>query len=156
MSKDIINIQLEDSVVSISCEHEKGSHVYILDEELVINDNWSIKKVIKQCDIGDYHENYEYIIKDSIGREKVKKYYYTGRSWHYKNECDLMPADNFSIGGVLSFFIRNSPIFKCKNWGEYEAYRYMYEIKKHTLHEYRLREHLYQIKTLVEKFFAEN
>lgn len=153
--KDILNVQLGDSVVSIGCEHEKDSHIYILDDEFIIK-GWTIKKVIKHCNIGEWHVNYEYIIKDPKGCEKIKKYYYTGRSWHYKNECRLGGNESFSMEDALSYFIRNSPIFQCKDWKEYEAHRCRLDIQKLTEYNFNVRENLFKIKNIVEQFFAEN
>lgn len=127
--KKYLNIDLNGTILTISCQYDAEAQTYILDEEIVVK-QWTIKKVIKHCDSHDYNANYEYIIKDKYGLEKIKKYYYTGRSIYHPNECGLKGADDYSVEGVLSFFIHNSPIFNSKDWGEYDLCRTIYEIKK--------------------------
>ena len=63
--KKYLNIDLNGTILTISCQYDTEAQTYILDEEIVVK-QWTIKKVIKHCDSHDYNANYEYIIKDKF------------------------------------------------------------------------------------------
>lgn len=125
----ILNVQVGYYVKQIACQYDDKNDTFRLGEDIIVND-WKIKGTIKHVRCSGYDAYYEYVISDKLGKEKIKAYYYTGRAIYHPNECGLKGSIDASPQGVLSYFINNSPIFKCKDWDEYESHMVLYKIQK--------------------------
>lgn len=150
MIKDLLNIQIGNTVKQITCQYDDESYIYVLDDYIRVG-KWTIKDIIKHCDRTDYNANLEFVIVDMRGRERIKKYYYTGRSLYHPNECGIKGSPDKSVQGILSFFIDNSPIFQCDDWEDYETYLTLYQIKGILNNGRNKQEQLRDIKKIFEK-----
>lgn len=154
MKKEYLNIQIGNSVKQVECLHDSGNRIYKLEEDIVV-DEWRIKGFIKYIAHNpfwkfDVYANYEYVIADKMGKERVEIYYYHNVGCN-KNKCGLGPSDDFSAQGVLSYFIKNSPIFKCADWEEYDLSIELNKIKKVLENGRSKQEQLREIRRIINK-----
>ena len=127
---DYINLQIApDKVITLAYRHEYPT--FIFEHDIEIN-GWIVGHIIKlggpQYSTYKYNfKNYlEFVITDPKGIQHIK-------TWQYNQGDDEMRAFWDSRDGGLSNTIRHylvdSPIFRCANWEDYDAWRVINKVK---------------------------
>ena len=130
MFMEYINLQIApDKVMILAYKYEYPS--FIFENDIEIN-GWSIGKFVK---IGgprfstykyDFKRYLEFVITDPNGVQKIKR-------WFCHNGDDEMTAYwdpyNNDFSGTICYYLKNSPIFKCANWEDYDAWRVINKVK---------------------------
>lgn len=127
---EYINLQIApDKVMILAYKYEYPTFIFENDIEIK---GWIIGKIIK---IGgprfstykyDFKRYLEFVITDPNGVQKVKK-------WFCHNGDDEMSAYwdtyNNDLSGTICYYLKNSPIFGCADWEDYDACRIIHKVK---------------------------
>ncbi len=143
---EYLNILLPNNQ-SLTVGYKYADSIYEFEQNIVI-DKWVINKIIKVGGPKRSHYKYncdnyfELAITDQNDLLRIEKYFYNCK------DLELLRARQKPIDDI-SDFIQSSPIFQCKDWADYDAYKILMTIEKIINKNISKQEQLEQIKRVL-------
>ena len=127
-----LNITLQhDKVLTVGYDREDTSNSIVFEKDILVSD-WTINRIIQ---VGgpryssykyDWNNYLEFVITDRNGTQRIKRYHYNGGS---HNDNVGVYVSGVSQIESIAYFIKNSSIFICEDWEDFDAYVILANVK---------------------------
>ena len=144
---EYLNIILPNDHV-LTLEYIYANSAYQFNQDIEFS-RWTIHRIIKHGGPKtsfykyDFKNYLEFVITDANGISRIKRYFYN------RGDKEISAYWSDSIVEAIPHYIKNSMVFQCKDWTDYDACIILAEIEKIINNNSSRQEKLEQIKIKV-------